>query len=99
MMPCLRWQKRYENEEDTGCTAQGAGVCGPDESQGTAQGAGHRADVADYRERCPVSGRLGVGMGFPEPGRPASAQHVAPDADGGELHCGCGFHREIADRR
>lgn len=98
-MPCLRWQKRYENEEDTGCHAQGAGVCGPDESEGSAEGAGHRADALDNRERLPVSGRLGVGMGVPEPGRPAGAQYVAPDLDGGVVYSRHRLHRQRLDRR
>lgn len=99
MKRCWPCRRQCGNEEDTGCHAQGAGVCGPDESQGTATGAGHRADALDNRERCPVSGRLGVGMGVPEPGRPAGAQHVAPDLDWGVVYSRHRLHRQRLDRR
>lgn len=98
-MPCLRWQKRYENEETAKSFTEYPGLPGPYEGPGPAPGPCNRADAADHRQYHPVSVRLGMALGFPGQGRPASTQHADTDANRGELHCGCGFHRERLDRR
>ena len=98
-MPCLRWQKRYENEKNPGCTAESSGLGWPHEGPGPAPGPGDYSDAPDHREHHFISVWMGVALGLPGPGRPAGPEYADSDADGGELHCGCGFHREIADRR
>lgn len=78
-MPCLRWQKRYENEETAKSFTEYPGLPGPYEGPGAAPGFGDYNYAPDYREHFSVLGSLDVAMVGEKPCGPAGPEYADSD--------------------